>query len=198
MEVENQMQDVNPTPVDGDVAAEDKIEVEGQTPAAPVPEVPATETLYIQNLNEKIDLAGADSDFYLLCIPDSCVQTVIKQSLRALFKSYGKVLDVVAHYNIRMRGQAFVSFESPEVAARAVKEVQGFPLYGKSMVRSLLPLCNCARTSGYAFDTRPSTLQQVSFARTRSDAVVQLLDESGFEEHKKERRERKRLSIFLH
>jgi RNA recognition motif-containing protein len=45
------------------------------------------------------------------------------------------VLDVVAHNNLRMRGQAFVSFPSPEIAKKAMKDVQRFPLYSKPMVR---------------------------------------------------------------
>ena len=61
--------------------------------------------------------------------------TVLKASLRGLFKSYGEVLDVVAHKNLRMRGQAFVSFESTDIAQKAAKEVRGFPLYSKPMVR---------------------------------------------------------------
>ena len=61
--------------------------------------------------------------------------TVLKASLRGLFKSYGEVLDVVAHKNLRMRGQAFVSFASTDIAKKAAKEVRGFPLYSKPMVR---------------------------------------------------------------
>lgn len=96
----------------------------------PPPQQEASETLYIQNLNEKIKIP------------------VLKSSLRGLFKSYGEVLDVVAHSNLRMRGQAFVSFESKEVAAKALKEVKGFPLYSKPMVRSLFLLewISCADT----------------------------------------------------
>ena len=59
--------------------------------------------------------------------------------MRGLFKSYGEVLDVVAHDNLRMRGQAFVSFTSPEIAKKALKEVRGFPLYSKPMVRLRFP-----------------------------------------------------------
>jgi len=59
---------------------------------------------------------------------------VIKTTLKNLFKHYGPVLDVVAHRNIRMRGQAFVSFDSVETAYKALKEVKGFPLYAKPMV----------------------------------------------------------------
>jgi len=108
----------------------------------------ASETLYIQNLNERIKL------------------DVMKQSLRGLFKTYGPVLDVVAHRNIRMRGQAFVSFDNRETAHKALKEVKGFPLYSKPM--------------------------QISFARTRSDAVVKTLADTSLDEHKKARLKHKR------
>lgn len=95
------------------------VPVPGAAPEAPAPPAEpefVSETLYIQNLNEKIKLP------------------VLKQSLKSLFKTYGEVLDVVAHNNLRMRGQAFVSFESPEIAKKALKEVRGFPLYSKPMV----------------------------------------------------------------
>lgn len=44
------------------------------------------------------------------------------------------MLDIVAHKNVRMRGQAFLSFGDKKAAAKAVEEVKGFPLYGKPMV----------------------------------------------------------------
>lgn len=87
-------------------------------PQQPPPQEQASETLYIQNLNERIKLP------------------ILKASLRSLFKSYGEVVDVVAHSNLRMRGQAFVSFENAEIAKKALKEVRGFPLYSKPMVSS--------------------------------------------------------------
>ncbi|KAI0789437.1 hypothetical protein C8Q75DRAFT_733681 [Abortiporus biennis] len=117
------------------------------TEAAPAEPEYASETLYIQNLNEKIKIP------------------VLKASLKGLFKSYGEVLDVVAHSNLRMRGQAFVSFESADIAKKALKEVRGFPLYSKPM--------------------------QISFAKSRSDAVVKKLDPSTFETHKARRLEHK-------
>ena len=111
---------VAPAPVAGIPPAMPGVPVAAAPAAAsvPPPEEVATETLYIQNLNEKIKIP------------------VLKASLRGLFKSYGEVLDVVAHSNLRMRGQAFVSFESPEIAKKALKEVRGFPLYSKPMVRA--------------------------------------------------------------
>lgn len=69
--------------------------------------------------------------------PQKPIVTVMKQTLRNLFKNYGTVLDVVAHRNIRMRGQAFVSFADTETAFKALREVKGFPLYAKPLVRSL-------------------------------------------------------------
>lgn len=58
----------------------------------------------------------------------------MKQTLKALFSNYGEVLDVVAHRNLRMRGQAFVSFPDAEIARKAQREVNRFPLYSKPMV----------------------------------------------------------------
>ncbi|KAG2022241.1 RNA binding protein [Coprinopsis cinerea AmutBmut pab1-1] len=131
-------------------------------PGQPIPGQPAVaeppkdeyvcETLYIQNLNEKIK-------------PE-----VMKTTLRGLFKTYGEVLDVVAHKNLRMRGQAFVSFESPEIAKKAMLEVQRFPLYSKPM--------------------------QISFAKTRSDAVVKKKTPEEFDEHKKRREEHKKATRY--
>jgi len=90
----------------------------------------------------------------------------MKASLRGLFKTYGEVLDVVAHSNLRMRGQAFVSFESSDIAQKAAKEVRGFPLYSKPM--------------------------QITFAKTKSDAVVKKLDPSSLDSHKASRLEHKK------
>ncbi|KAL1700096.1 hypothetical protein EV121DRAFT_264489 [Schizophyllum commune] len=125
------------------------VPVASTTPAEPEY---ACETLYIQNLNEKIKV------------------DIMKQTLRTLFKTYGEVLDVVAHRNLRMRGQAFVSFADVNSARRAAREVRGFPLYTKPM--------------------------QISFARSRSDAVVKKLDESQFDDHKKRREEHKRKTRY--
>ncbi|KAI0652673.1 RNA-binding domain-containing protein [Trametes meyenii] len=142
---------VAPAPVGAPIPIPGVAQPPAATAPAPPEETP-TETLYIQNLNEKIKIP------------------VLKSSLRGLFKSYGEVLDVVAHSNLRMRGQAFVSFPSAEVAKKALKEVRGFPLYSKPM--------------------------QISFARTRSDAVVKKLDEDNFVAHKQRRLEHKKATRY--
>lgn len=108
---------------------------------------PAVETLYVNNLNEKISVK------------------VMKETLKNLFRQYGIVLQVVAHRNLRMRGQAFVAMTDREAAARAVKETRGFPLYGKPM--------------------------QISFARTPADAVVKRKTPDMLDVHLEERKRRK-------
>ncbi|WVF69086.1 hypothetical protein IAT40_003860 [Kwoniella sp. CBS 6097] len=110
----------------------------------------ACETLYLQNLNEHVRIP------------------VLKETLASLFKPYRPVLPVVAHRNVRMRGQAFVSFPDVESANEARKDVAEFPLYGKAI--------------------------QISFARGRSDSVVKKLDgDEQLEEHKKRRLEEKKI-----
>ena len=92
--------------------------------------VAPNETLYIQNLNESVAIPG-------MCVC-AANDAVMKQTLEALFTTYGPVLSIVAHKNLRMRGQAFVSFQDVATASKAKHEVNGFPLYGKSMVRTCL------------------------------------------------------------
>ena len=125
-----------------------------------------SETLYIQNLNERIQIPGAITircPFGPASLPKHFVGiAVLKASLRGLFKSYGEVLDVVAHKNLRMRGQAFVSFASTDIAKKAAKEVRGFPLYSKPMVRSSsdipFPIDQAVRQSKYRSQSLGQTL----------------------------------------
>ncbi|KAJ1898773.1 hypothetical protein LPJ66_002544 [Kickxella alabastrina] len=74
-----------------------------------------SKTLYIRNLNEKTK------------------PVVLAAALRALFETYGPVLDVRVRHSLRMRGQAFIVFKDTEHAVRAHSEVQGFMLFDKPM-----------------------------------------------------------------
>jgi len=71
---------------------------------------------------------------------------VLKETLLNLFKPYKPIAPVVAHRNLRMRGQAFVSFPDRETANKAKKEVAGFPLYGKPLVSRQCSDTSVART----------------------------------------------------
>lgn len=59
---------------------------------------------------------------------------VMKQTLLNLFKPYRPTKEITAHDNVRMRGQAFVTFPDVETANKARREVGDFPLYGKPIV----------------------------------------------------------------
>ncbi|RUS16860.1 RNA-binding domain-containing protein [Endogone sp. FLAS-F59071] len=141
-----------------------------QVPPIPVPkQSPCTtpnSTLYVNNLNEKVKIPGmfdSDASFRIaawLQLTDSCI---LKKTLESVFKQYGEILDIIAHANVRLRGQAFVVFKDEESATRALKEVQHFVIYNKPMV--------------------------IQYARTKSDAVAQI--EGSLEEHKKKRLEEK-------
>lgn len=74
----------------------------------PLPEG-ATEVVYVHNLNEKIKLP------------------IMKQSLKVLFREYGRVLAVTAHANVRMRGQAFVTLDSKEQPPTQSARSKSFP-----------------------------------------------------------------------
>ncbi|KTW31660.1 uncharacterized protein T551_00921 [Pneumocystis jirovecii RU7] len=110
--------------------------------------LPPSETIYIRNLSEKVKI------------------DILKKSLEAVFSSYGTILDIIAHKNIRMRGQAFVVFDSIDSAQKAIADVQAFTLFDKPMV--------------------------LQYSKTKSDATVKRLGtHEEFEEHKKRRLEKK-------
>lgn len=48
--------------------------------------------------------------------------------------TFGRVIDVVVLKSMKMRGQAFIVFESSTVSAQAIKALQGFLFLGKPMV----------------------------------------------------------------
>jgi len=77
-------------------------------------EVPS-QTLYINNLNEKIK------------------KPVLKKLLYMVFSQYGKVIQIVACKGIKLRGQAWVVFQDPSAATNALKGKQGFMFHDKQM-----------------------------------------------------------------
>ncbi|KAF0300477.1 U1 small nuclear ribonucleoprotein A [Amphibalanus amphitrite] len=73
------------------------------------------QTIYINNLNEKVK------------------KTDLKKSLYAIFSQFGQILEIVALKNLKMRGQAFVVFKDISSATNALRSMQGFPFYEKPM-----------------------------------------------------------------
>ncbi|XP_075043129.1 U1 small nuclear ribonucleoprotein A [Mixophyes fleayi] len=80
-----------------------------------VQEVRPNNTIYINNLNEKIK------------------KDELKKSLYAIFSQFGQILDILVSRNLKMRGQAFVIFKEVSSATNALRSMQGFPFYDKPM-----------------------------------------------------------------
>lgn len=78
-------------------------------------ELKPNQTLYINNLNERIK------------------KEELRKSLYAMFSQFGTVLDVVAMKTLKMRGQAFVVFKDVASATNAMRSMQNFPFYDKAM-----------------------------------------------------------------
>lgn len=54
--------------------------------------------------------------------------------MHCIFAQFGPILDVVCNKSYRLRGQAWVVFEEPEAAQKALKAMQGFPFFDKPIV----------------------------------------------------------------
>ncbi|KAI1313447.1 hypothetical protein EDD11_002554 [Mortierella claussenii] len=83
--------------------------------SASTPAIDPNQTIYIRNLNEKIK------------------KDELKRSLYCLFSAYGKIISIVACKTQRDRGQAFIAFSDIVSATTALRGLQGFSFYGKSM-----------------------------------------------------------------
>lgn len=71
------------------------------------------ETVYVNNLNDKVSLAK------------------LKSSLQEIFAKYGKVLQITAHDNLKMKGQAFVTYDTVDASSTAVQKLQNYKLFDK-------------------------------------------------------------------
>jgi len=86
-----------------------------QKPTKPLENLPQNQTLYVNNLNDKIN-----------------VET-LKKSLREVFAAFGSIMDIVAMKSLKRRGQAWIIFKEAPSATNALKSLQGFPFYNKPM-----------------------------------------------------------------
>lgn len=69
------------------------------------------QTLYVNNLNDKIN------------------RTLLKHNIYILFSTYGEVWDI----NMKLRGQAHVIMDSKETASVCLKALLGTPMFGKHL-----------------------------------------------------------------
>ena len=87
--------------------------------SAPTPagDIPPSQTLYIQNLTEKVKKAP------------------LKTALYAAFSPFGRIVDIVHCRSNALRGQAWVVLSDVASATAAMAKMQAFPLFDKPMVR---------------------------------------------------------------
>ena len=97
-------------------------------------EYPPNNTIYINNLNEKVKKDGKSFLIMVWFIIIFSAPLELKKSLYAIFSQFGDILDIVALKTLKMRGQAFVVFRDIGSATNALRSMQGFPFYDKPMV----------------------------------------------------------------
>lgn len=75
--------------------------------------IPPNQTIYVQNLYEKLP------------------KQELRKALYAMFSQFGKIIDVVALKTLRMRGQAWIVFADVAAATNAKNIMQNFPFFDK-------------------------------------------------------------------
>lgn len=88
-----------------------------EQPVSPHAEQPTPRgaTLYVRNLNERVT-------------PEA-----LKKALQVVFEPLGALAEIRVRSAFRMRGQAFISFEDADAAAKAAAAMNGFELFAKPM-----------------------------------------------------------------
>ncbi|KYQ93020.1 U2 small nuclear ribonucleoprotein B [Tieghemostelium lacteum] len=78
-------------------------------------DIPPNQTIYINNLYEKIS------------------KKKLVEQLYSLFTKYGSILEIIASKSDKKRGQAFVVFQDLTSASNALREMNGFKFLDKPM-----------------------------------------------------------------
>lgn len=68
-------------------------------------------TIYVNRINEKI------------------ARNKLERVLRRLFGRYGDIVLVTVHKNLKMKGQAFITFEDTKSSEKAMAKLQNYPLF---------------------------------------------------------------------
>eukprot|EP01132_Coremiostelium_polycephalum_P003769 gene3769-4693_t len=103
-------------PVNSPVAASATTPTNTDSTTTPsIIEIPPNQTIYINNLNEKVS------------------KKKLTEQLYSLFSKYGTVLEIVASKSDKMRGQAFVVFKDITSASNSLREMNGFNFLEKPM-----------------------------------------------------------------
>jgi RNA recognition motif-containing protein len=71
---------------------------------------------------------------YIKNLPDKLRKPDLRRELYMLFSAYGVIIDVNAQKNVKMRGQAHVTFKDIASSTQAMRALQGFEFFGKQMV----------------------------------------------------------------
>ncbi|KAN0021796.1 hypothetical protein ACTFIU_003941 [Dictyostelium citrinum] len=78
-------------------------------------DIPPNQTLYVNNLYEKIS------------------KKKLIEQLLLLFSKYGPILEIVGSKSLKMRGQAFIVFKDITSASNALREMNGFNFLDRPM-----------------------------------------------------------------
>ena len=130
------------------------------------PAVQPNTTLYINNLNDKIN------------------KEELRTQLYALFATHGKVIDVVATKSPKMRGQAFLVFADLAGATAAMRACAGMTFYDKPLVRDCQPISVVFQVDPtrflLSFSTKSPELPRRDLLVMALRGPLEIWDDSGY------------------
>lgn len=107
-----------------------------QIPEKPVSSSRQTHTpksLPIKQSTSSIPLGAPNQTIYINNLNDKVNKNVLRNTLYMLFSPHGHIISIVALKTPKMRGQAHIAFQDVASATLAIRAMQGIELFGKKM-----------------------------------------------------------------
>lgn len=79
-------------------------------------DLPPNQTLYVNNLNDKIKRAD------------------MKKTLYTSFSQFGRVMQIICKGSFKLKGQAWITFDDVSSAVTAKRQLTNCPIFGKPLV----------------------------------------------------------------
>jgi hypothetical protein len=82
-------------------------------------DLPPNQTLYVNNLNDKIKRAD------------------LKKTLYTSFSQFGRVMQIICKGSFKLKGQAWITFDDVSSAVTAKRQLTNCPIFGKPLVSAM-------------------------------------------------------------
>lgn len=114
-----------------------------------------------------MDIPAPSRTLYVRNLPDKLPKQRLRQLLHALFSAHGRVVWIVAEKTMKLRGQAFITFEQQTGATAALRALQSSNFLGRTVAVSYARQIT-DRANGVSFGGDSKDSQKIRAAKRKA------------------------------